>query len=91
MKLVRDAKSKNADIAHFSESNLTGYAKLDFKKIKHENRLLINDALEQLKKLAESLKIWLIIGAHHFYDGQRKPYNSLYLINDKGENFGQVR
>lgn len=38
VKLARVAKSKKADIAHFSESNLTGYAALDFRKIKHDDR-----------------------------------------------------
>jgi len=85
VKLVRSAKSKGADIAQFSECNLTGYAGLDFKEINRNDRPVINDALEQLKALAGSLKIWLIIGAHHFNNGKQKPYNSLYLINDRGE------
>ncbi len=85
LKLVRSAKSQGADIAHFSECNLTGYAGLDFKDIDHNDKPVINDALEQLKELAGTLKIWLIIGAHHFNNNKQKPYNSLYLINDRGE------
>ena len=83
--LVRSAKSQEADIAHFSECNLTGYAGLDFKEINPHDKPVINEALEQLKELAGSLKIWLIIGAHHFENDIQKPYNSLYLINDRGE------
>jgi len=85
LKLVRSAKSQGADIAHFSECNLTGYAGLDFKDIDHNDKPVINDALEQLKDLAGTLKIWLIVGAHHFNNNKQKPYNSLYLINDRGE------
>ena len=85
MKQVRSAKSQQADIAHFSECNLTGYAGLDFKEIDRKDIPVINDALEQLKGLAAKLKIWLIIGGHHFENDGQKPYNSLYLINDRGE------
>ena len=85
VKLVRSAKSQEADIAHFSECNLTGYAGLDFKEIDRNDIPVINDALEQLKGLAANLKIWLIIGGHHFENDGLKPYNSLFLINDKGE------
>lgn len=85
VKLVKSAKSQEADIAHFSECNLTGYAGLDFMEINHSEKPVINDALKQLKELAGSLKIWLIIGAHHFNNNKQKPYNSLYLINDRGE------
>ncbi len=38
LKLVRSAKSQGADIAHFSECNLTGYAGLDFKDIDHTDK-----------------------------------------------------
>lgn len=85
MQLIRSAKSQSADIAHFSESSLTGYAGLDFKEINRKNIPVINDALEQLKDLAAGLKIWLIIGGHHFNEDSPKPFNSLYLINDRGE------
>ena len=54
MKQVRSAKSQQADIAHFSECNLTGYAGLDFKEINRKNIPVINDALEQLKDLARA-------------------------------------
>jgi predicted amidohydrolase len=84
VELVRSAKSRQADIVHFSESNLTGYAGLDFKQINPDDEPVIMDALEQLKGLAGSLGIWLIIGGHHFEKGLEKPYNSLYLINDQG-------
>ena len=85
IKLVRNASSKGADIVHFSECNLTGYAGLDFPEIKRGEEPLINDALTQLRDLAASLKIWLIIGGHHFGHGVEKPFNSLYLINAFGE------
>jgi predicted amidohydrolase len=85
LKLAGSAKSQNADIVHFSECNLTGYAGLDFMEIDRNDIPMINDALEQLKGLAAKLKIWLIIGSHHFVNDGPKPYNSLYLINDRGE------
>ena len=84
-KLAGKARSRGADIAHFSEGSLTGYAGLDFKEINPAEKPVIEDALEQLRELAANLKIWLIIGGHHFEHGLEKPFNSLYLINDLGE------
>jgi predicted amidohydrolase len=43
VKLVRSAKSQEADMAHFSECNLTGYAGLDFKEINRGDKPVIND------------------------------------------------
>jgi len=87
LKLVRSAKSQGADIAHFSECNLTGYAGLDFKEIEYNDKPVINDALEQLKELAETLKIWLIIGAHHFNNNKQKPFDILPSVNE-GDSIG---
>jgi len=33
---------------------------------------------------AGSLGIWVILGSHHFEQDQTKPFNSLYIISDKG-------
>jgi len=73
IKLVRLAKSKGADIAHFSECNLTGYPGLDFKQINSGEKPEIENALGKLRELSGSLNTWLIIGGHHFVD-QRKQY-----------------
>ena len=78
------AKSQKADIVHFSESNLSGYAGIDFIKFKEYDEEFLQANLSKVIALAREYKLWLIIGSHHYEKGQTKPYNCLYLINDNG-------
>ena len=78
------AKSQKADIIHFSESNLSGYAGIDFIKFKEYDEEFLQANLSEVIALAREYKLWLIIGSHHYEKGQTKPYNCLYLINENG-------
>ena len=84
IKQMKLAKSKKAAIVHFSESCLTGYAGIDFPEIKNQDDNKIQHALEKIKETARQLKIWAIVGSHHFEVNQIKPHISLYLINAEG-------
>jgi len=79
------AVSNQADIVHFSECNLSGYAGGDFLSYDTQDESLLQQSLENIRNLAADSKIWLIIGSHHFEKNQEKPFNSLYLINDQGQ------
>ncbi len=74
-----------ADIVHFSECNISGYAGEEFTNIDKARNVELLNALEQVCHLAGREGIWVILGSHHFEDGMKKPYNSLYVINDHGE------
>jgi predicted amidohydrolase len=84
-KQIRYAKSHKADIVHFSESSLSGYAGIDFKSFEKYDERVLSSVLEDVIALAAEYKIWLIIGSHHYNKGCKKPTNCLYLINDKGQ------
>ncbi len=82
---IRIARSKGADIIHFAECCLVGYAGLDFTDFKNHGEEKIQAAVEKVKSEASKSGIWVILGSHHFTEYAReKPMNSLYLINNKG-------
>lgn len=83
------ARSKGADIAHFSECSLSGYAGMDFSHIPDQDEELLHHAFEEVRKKARKLNLWVILGSHHFEEGQKKPYNSLFLIDNQGEVRGR--
>jgi len=85
LKQIQIAQSKHADIVHFSECNLTGYGGMDIPEIKRIDYRDIQDALRQIRQLAGTLEIKVIVGSHYYDAGDLKPKNSLILINEKGK------
>jgi len=85
LKQIQIAKSKHADIVHFSECNLTGYGGMDISEIKRIDFGEIQDALQQIRQLAGTLEIKVIVGSHHYDTDDCKPKNSLILINEQGK------
>ncbi len=83
-KLVQRAGAAKADILHLPECNLSGYAGIDFQEFPEQDDRMIQDYLGELTELAQKLKLWIIVGSHHFAAHQVKPFNSLYLINAAG-------
>ena len=84
-KQIQIAAKSGADIVLFPECNLTGYAGIEFTEYSEDNRLIFEQAMEEVKRLASELKIWLIVGGYFFEGGQDLPYNSLFVINTEGE------
>lgn len=83
------AQSRGADIVHFSECSLSGYASMDFSHIRDQDERLLQHALEQVREKARELNLWVIPGTHHFTKEQTRPYNSLFVINNHGEIQGR--
>jgi predicted amidohydrolase len=84
LKQLSKAKTDGADIAHFSENSLSGYAGIDFKSFKGRDEQLLQSCFETIRESAKNLKIWAIIGSHYFEGRYKKPYNCLWLIDDQG-------
>ena len=84
LKLAADAQKNGADLAHFSESSLSGYAGTDFKDFAEQDEALLKRSLEWITELSAKLKIWVIVGSHHFEGDNEQPYNCLWLIDDSG-------
>jgi len=79
------AGSQGADIVHFPETSLSGYAGMDFQDTGSQDKNALQVALGNICELADHLSIWVIVGSHHYEQGMKKPFNSLYLINDHGK------
>jgi predicted amidohydrolase len=84
LRQMAQAKEKGADISHFPESSLSGYAGTDFKHYKSKDETLRLDSLEKIIQLSSELKIWVIVGGHHFDKNRHLPYNCLWLIDNSG-------
>jgi predicted amidohydrolase len=86
-KQMKKARTKGAEVAHFSEGALSGYAiqgssmdgfrDYDWDHLYAETRSIM--------RLADSLDLWVILGSAHQLSGKNKPHNSLYVINPDGE------
>lgn len=85
LKQLKESKEKGVDIAHFSESSLSGYAGIDFFGYESRDEHLLAESLEKIRETTAELKIWAIVGSHYFSNQIEKPFNCLWLINDEGQ------
>ena len=81
---LHKAHKTKADIVHFSECALSGYAGADLKTPEELNWQLLREETEKIMALAARLKLWVVLGSTHRLTEPNKPHNSLYLINPKG-------
>ncbi len=84
--LLQDAHRRGADLVHFPEGALSGYAKHQLTS--DWSRFPWDDHEAELAAIASScakLSIWAVIGGVHRPEANRRPYNSLYVINDQGD------
>lgn len=81
-----DAAGQGAHLLHTSEGALSGYGGPDvasFAKDKFDWDSLRKET-SALRTLADSLKIYLVLGSAHFLDEVTKPTNCVYLISPTG-------
>lgn len=45
----------------------------------------LREELEATRKLAQKLKLWVVFGAVHQLTPPHRPYNSLYVVSDRGK------
>ena len=83
--LMQQAADKGADIAHFSECALSGYASVDFDSFAEYDWSRLNDRTLEIIALAAELKLWVVLGSSHRLTPPNKPYNSLYLVSSEGK------
>lgn len=83
--LLRQAADAGADIVHFSECALSGYAGIDFDSFNGYDWDLLRNKTQGIINLAGQLEIWIILGSNHRLTEPNKPYNSLYLVAPEGK------
>jgi len=78
------AKRKRADIAHFPEAALSGYAGKDVETWAGYDWDLLKQATREICSYARKLGLWVVLGSAHPLTSRHKPHNSLYLIEASG-------
>lgn len=82
---MKMAKAEGCDIIHFCEGSLSGYVTVDFADFKDYDWDTLREYTWEIMDLAKDLGIWVILGSAHELPGNQKPFNCLYIINDKGD------
>ena len=84
-KQIEQAKKMRADVVHFSETALSGYAGVDYQTWEGFDWDVLVEETEEICALAKRKKIWVILGSAHRLTGKHKPHNSLYAIGPDGQ------
>ena len=84
LRQMATAKEKGAEIVHFSETCLGGYAGVDFESFEGYDWNLLQSCTEKVMAKAKALDLWVVLGSNHRLSGDHKPHNSLYLIDNSG-------
>lgn len=84
LRQMRYARQQGADVAHFPEACLSGYAGSDFPSYAGFDWDLLDRVTRQVLELAGQLELWVVLGSTHRLTGEHKPHNSLYVIDGAG-------
>lgn len=82
---LKKANRRGADIVHFSECTLSGYAGPNYSTLDNFDWDLLRNKTQQIMALASQLKIWVVLPSMHRLTPPNKPHNSLYIINPAGQ------
>ena len=84
LKQMQSAAGQGAEIAHFSECALSGYAGVDVESSEAFDWDELQAATEEIMQAAGELGLFVILGSSHRLSGGHKPHNCLYLIDKNG-------
>ncbi|WP_281287434.1 carbon-nitrogen hydrolase family protein [Amycolatopsis cihanbeyliensis] len=81
---VRVAKDRDADVVHFPEGALLGYAGVDFDSFAEFDWAGLRSATRRVLEVARESRIWVVLGSAHELGAGNKPHHSLYVIDEAG-------
>lgn len=81
---IREAQRQGADLVHFAEACLSGYADHDLEGYEGYNWGTLRKATREVVNAAAEAGIWIVFGSVHPLSEGRKPHNSLYIVDDQG-------
>lgn len=87
--MMQRAARRRADLVHFPESALSGYAGVDHDTLDDFDRAALDEAFARVRDAAGKYKIHTVFGGIHWDPGFEKPFNSLYLIGPDGRVKGR--
>ena len=84
LRQLQVAHDRGADVVHFCEGALSGYAGADFASHAGFDWKQLETSTREVLGRARELGIWVLLGSSHRLTGRRKPHNSVYVIDDRG-------
>ncbi len=82
---MRRARDRGAQVVHFPECCLSGYAGVDFPSYRGFDWSLLRQSTERVQEEARQLGLWVVLGSSHPLSGDHKPHNSVYVIDASGD------
>lgn len=79
------ASDHGADVVHFSECALSGYAGVDIPSTKSIEWEELQAATRDVLAAARRHRVWVLLGSTHFLADDVKPHNCVYVIDARGE------
>ena len=84
LKQIAQAARQGADIAHFSECALSGYAGVDIPRATAIDWERLVAVTKHIQDAARAHKTWVLLGSTHRLSDGNKPHNSVYIIDARG-------
>ncbi len=81
---IDEAKNLSANLIHFPEGSLSGYAGVDFENFDGFDWDELTKATSDIIKKIKESGIWVVIGSAHRLENH-KPHNCLYIIDNAGQ------
>lgn len=81
---IRSAADKGADVVHFPECCLSGYAGVDLPSYAGYDWDLLRRCTESVQATAAKHGVHVVVGSAHRLSGDHKPHNSVYVIGPDG-------
>jgi len=81
---MREARGRGADVVHFCEGALSGYAGVDFASFEGYRWAALRERTERVREEAARLGIAVVAGTAHPLTGRRKPHNSVWVFDARG-------
>jgi len=84
LKQIEQAAAQGADVVHFSECALSGYAGVDIPNIGALDWDQLIAATNDIQQAARACKLWILLGSTHRLSRKHKPHNCVYVIDPRG-------
>lgn len=81
---VKEAAARGADLVHFPEACLSGYAGHGLGSHDGYDWAALRQARAAVVAAVRQAGIWAVIGSAHPLSAGNKPHNSLYILDDQG-------
>jgi len=83
-RMIAEAARRRADVVHFPEAALSGYAGVDLQSWEGYDWDLLREETLDIIDLAKEKEIWVLLGSAHPLSKGHLPHNCLYSISPEG-------